>query len=286
MSRTTDRGEWDAVSGSGRDPVDCTVFAPSRAAPSETFLVQVLAHRPEREEDARRIAEEADEGSRRAGSVSLGTELEAGSVLTIELVLPGLTVDEPVQTLTWRGRTDSTAFGVSVPSGASPGPVVGRVLVSQASVPIGIIRFKLRIVGGRQQADDREPIGEAHRYRQAFISYASPDRSEVLRRVAMLRLVGIRCFQDVLSLDPGEPWERRLYESIDHSDVLFLFWSTAARDSEWVTREWRYGLERKGEEFIRPVIIEGPPFPQPPPELAHLNFADSIQCFVAASERS
>ncbi len=65
--------------------------------------------------------------------------------------------------------------------------------------------------------------------------------------------------------------------------VLFLFWSTAAKESEWVSREWRYGLERKGEDFIHPVILEGPPPPEPPPELAHLHFADRMLYFIKAS---
>jgi len=61
---------------------------------------------------------------------------------------------------------------------------------------------------------------------------------------------------------------------------MFLFWSSAAKASEWVQKEWRYGLEKKGEDYIRPIIIEGPPPPEPPQELKHLHFADRLLYFI------
>lgn len=122
-------------------------------------------------------------------------------------------------------------------------------------------------------------------YKKAFISYASPDRKEVLKRVQMLELSGIKFFQDLLSLNPGERWERALYREIDGSDVFFLFWSSDAKKSEWVMKEVDYALKRKGNsDFappeIIPVIIEGPPLVSPPPELAHLQFNDHLIYFM------
>lgn len=43
------------------------------------------------------------------------------------------------------------------------------------------------------------------------LAFALADRAKVLPRVQMLRTVGIRCFQDVLDLGPGDRWERELY---------------------------------------------------------------------------
>jgi hypothetical protein len=128
------------------------------------------------------------------------------------------------------------------------------------------------------------------RYRYAFISYASQDRTEVLKRVQMLDRTGVDYFQDLLSLDPGERWKRTLYRKIDDSDVFFLFWSTAAKQSEWVMKEVRYAIERRGgNEFappeIVPVIIEGPP-PVPPAELRDLHFNDKFLYFIAGAGRS
>jgi hypothetical protein len=104
----------------------------------------------------------------------------------------------------------------------------------------------------------------------------------------MLKPLGIQFFQDILDLEPGDRWEKELYRHIDESDLFLLFWSTAARESKWVMEEVKYALARKhGDDFappeIRPVIIEGPPVPAPPPELAHLHFNDRLIYFASDS---
>ena len=49
--------------------------------------------------------------------------------------------------------------------------------------------------------------------------------------------------------------------------------------------ELRYALKRKaGNDFappeIRPVILEGPPVPEPPEELSHIHFNDYLIYFM------
>jgi len=61
---------------------------------------------------------------------------------------------------------------------------------------------------------------------------------------------------------------------IETSDVLYLFWSRHAKESKWVEREWRFGLEKKGVSFIDPVPLVDPRKVPPPPELGdtkHFN---------------
>lgn len=101
----------------------------------------------------------------------------------------------------------------------------------------------------------------------------------------MLAGVNIEYFQDLLSLDPGARWEKELYRRIDDADLFLLFWSSAAKASEWVKREVLYALERKRgiEEKppdILPVILEGPPVPEPPPELSDIHFNDRLIYFI------
>jgi hypothetical protein len=155
-------------------------------------------------------------------------------------------------------------------------------LISQNTVPIGTIKFKVQVAAETHPCESN-PTGEANRYTKAFISYASKDLPEVLRRVQMLTAVGIEFFQDVLDLKAGSRWSNELYRRIDESDVLFLFWSSAVKASDWVEREWRYCLKTKGDEQIRPVIIEGPPIAPPPDELSHLHFRDRILYFLSAT---
>ena len=47
----------------------------------------------------------------------------------------------------------------------------------------------------------------------------------MMKRVQMLARCQISFFQDILALEPGERWERKLYEYIDQCDVFMLFWS-------------------------------------------------------------
>jgi hypothetical protein len=235
------------------------------------------------------LAEEIDEEARRRGFQSLQMEIERGTKLNVHLHLPGIKFDTSIQEIVWQARPTYAAFKTRVPEDVTIGFVIGNVTISRDGIPLGSIIFKIKIFSDQESKPTRKPLlpaGEvARRYRRAFISYASPDRPEVLKRVQMLRLARIRYFQDVLKLEPGDRWERKLYRHIDKSDLFLLFWSTKAKESEWVLKEVRYAIKRKeGDESappeMIPVIIEGPPVPEPPEELAHLHFNDYLIYFM------
>lgn len=271
------------------DPVDCTVFSRSEAQQGESLFVQVFAHMPEQGEDAVRLARELDSEAERRGFKSLETEIRRGSRLMFHLSMPGLEIADPAQSLIWRGVPASVQFEAILPVNARLGTVIGTVTVSQDSVPVGHIKFKIKVIAWDELCPPEvpAPTGDGRAYRKAFISYASQDRAEVLKRVQMLARLRIDFFQDVLALEPGARWERELYRHIDESDLFLLFWSTSARESRWVMEEVRYALRRKnGDEMVAPeilpVIIEGPPPASPPQELAHLHFNDYFLYFIAA----
>jgi hypothetical protein len=80
---------------------------------------------------------------------------------------------------------------------------------------------------------------------------------------------------DVKSLRSGENYEARLLEEIASRDVFFLFWSKAARASQWVEKEWRFALWKRGADFIDPIPLVTPNEVPPPRELAEtLHFGD------------
>ena len=102
----------------------------------------------------------------------------------------------------------------------------------------------------------------------------------------MLHVAGLRTFQDILDLEPGEVWSERIEQAIREADVFLLFWSKRAKGSEWVRREVDFALAcRRGDELsppeIRPVIIEGPPVVPPWDDLAHLHFDDRVLYFMS-----
>jgi hypothetical protein len=273
-----------------KDLVDCSVFSPPAVACGEPFLVQVFVHLPEQAEIAKQQAKEFDSDAKQLGVRSLGIPIERGTELTFYLSIPQLNVDEPIQQLIWQGRAESVQFGVMVPSDLTQKTVIGTITVSQNNIPLGHLKFKLSIApAAASTSKELQPVGDAARvYRKAFVSYSSKDRKEVLKRVQALAVTEIEVFQDVLNLEPGDRWEKKLYRNIDECDLFLLFWSTAAKESKWVLKEALYALERQGKDGLNPpeiipVIIEGPPPVSPPDELQHLHFNDKLLYLIALS---
>jgi hypothetical protein len=255
--------------------------------PTQHCLFQLYTHLADDSAEAARMAAEADPDAHRLGFRSLDISVARGDRLSFSLAIPRLEIAEPTQSIVWDGRINPVQFEATVPDGCSAGVLIGTVTIAKQSVPIGHIKFKLQIEKGAPAQDYAlEPIGDdARRYELAFISYASQDRNKVLARVQMLTALGIGYFQDVLDLEPGDRWERRLFRHIDECDLFLLFWSLAASSSEWVLKEARYALRRKGDDdlappAIHPVIIEGPPVAKPPADLAHLYFGDRVTYFM------
>jgi hypothetical protein len=266
------------------DLVDCSVFSPPVAPPGSTVLVQVFLHVPQHAERAHFMASMMDQTTAPKGVQTLKSEMARGASVTVSLSAAGLDIDEPQQTVIWRGEPVFCQFLVSLPKGCvgqSFHPVV-RISVDGGLVGRLVFCLKADAVAG---ASLSVPAGEsARRYEHAFISYASADRKEVLKRAQVLKAAGVGFFQDILSLDPGTRWEREIYRNIDKCDLVLLFWSRAAKDSEWVIREAEYALERRGDGDIPdvvPVILETPP-PLPPPSLASIHFNDRIHYLIAA----
>jgi len=275
------RDDIQSHSEAQKDLVDCTVFAPPSASRHSMIFVQVYARLCEQADDALRMASDFDSEAKRRAVKSLEEVVARGTRLSFEFSALELRCAEPIQSLVWRGSPDATQFAVEIPGDCPLGACVGSVVISAHSVPIGHIKFKLQIIQSGPEAPAPVAVGEeAKGYSLAYISYASADRSKVLARVQMLNLVGIRYFQDVLSLKPGDKWETEIYRNIDSCDLFLLFWSKAARDSEWVMKEVRYAKNRPQPPEIRPVILDGPPIITPPEDLNDLHFNDRLVYFI------
>lgn len=265
------------------DSVDCTVFSPQQVSLGQTILVQVFAHLPEQCDDAAKLAMEFDNDTSRRGFKSLSLQIQRGYPLMFHLDIPSLVIDDSVQELVWRGRAEAVQFEAFVPENCTLGSIIGTVTASINSIPCGHVKFKITVVQEFVQNEKiSDPVGEQSRlYKKAFISYAAKDRDKVLARVQMLKSVGIDYFQDIVDFEPGARWENEIYRQIKECDLFLLFWSSSAKESEWVMKEVKYALNRKGnDDFslpeIRPVIIEGPPIVPPPENLSHLHFNDKL----------
>ncbi len=263
------------------DPVDCAVFAPPSSRAGQHFMVQVFAHLKDQTAEVKTLAVEFDSSAQRRGYKTLETRVPRNTRLAFELSFPGFIVDDPVQTLAWAGLPQAVQFSVFIPDNYQKQNGIGKIIVSRDSVPVGHIKFTISVRPDASQKQDLEPTGdEARNYRMAFVSYASKDRDKVLSRVQMLQALGIKYFQDVLHLEPGDRWDKKLYMYIDHCDLFLLFWSEAAKQSDWVRREVNHALSKRaaGDSVpeIRPVILDAPPVVDPWPELQHLYMNDRL----------
>lgn len=268
------------------DVVDCSVFAAPKVVPGSTTLVQVFVHLPDQASQAAAEAAEFDEDAVRRGVRTLEAPIARGEKLVFDLTMPGLEVVEPVRSLVWTGRPAAVQFAVDVPGDLRPPRTsVGTVGVSRDGVTLGTLLFKMQVVEQADESGWRMAGDDATRFTRAFVSYSSADRAAVLARVQVLRAARIDYFQDI-DMEPGERWEKQLYRQIDGCDLFLLFWSQAAKDSEWVKREVDYalGLGAKCPQ-IRPVVIEGPPVPPPWDELKQLHFDDRLLSLLATASR-
>ena len=268
------------------DEVMCSAYAPEAVCRDEEFIVAAFAHLPEQKEEVAEMARMIDDEIVKRAEKFLPLKVEQGNKIGFLLRVDGCSVDDPYQEFAWFGRTDSVEFGVEVPKDFAKRAAVAKIDISVNSIPVGNIKFRIKLdhienINYSQQADTR-----AEKYKRAFISYASPDRAEVLRRTQMLSATGVTFFQDIMNIKPGEQWEQKLFEEIDNCDVFYLFWSKSASDSQWVKQEWEYALKIRGQKSlpeIIPVPIEGPPCIDPPDQLRHLHFNDGFLFFLSNS---
>ena len=266
--------------------VDCSVFALPVMSPGSRALVQVFVHLATQARAAGRMARQFDRLAQRRGVQTLEVPIAHGEHLTFELSIRDIEVVEPVQQLRWLGRPRAVQFEAVVPRDLPIGESALASLVSRHGIPIGSIKFTIGIDAGAAGTLQNIVGDEAKRYTRAFVSYASEDRAAVLARVQMLRLASIEYFQDI-DMDPGQRWEQELYRQIDRCDLFLLFWSQAAKDSNWVRGEVQYALGLgKRTPDIRPVVVEGPPVPLPWDELAHLHFNDGLVSSLAVASRN
>lgn len=265
------------------DTILCTAYSPEVVEKDEEFIVAAFASLPEQKAEVEEAAHLIDDELIKRAEKFLNLKVKNGERISFILYIDGCEIDDPKQTITWQGEIASVEFGVKILPETTSKKLLAKLQISVAGIPAGNIKFRIKIDAEESQTSMENAVVEATTYKNAFISYASPDRDEVLRRTQMLSATGISFFQDIMQLKPGELWEKSLYKQIDNCDVFFLFWSSSAKNSKWVMEEYKYAqsLQLKGKSIeIIPVPIEGPPAPDPPEELSHLHFNDGFLYFM------
>ncbi len=265
------------------DTILCTAYSPDVVEKDEEFIVAAFASLPEQKSEIETAAQLIDDELVKRAEKFLNLKVKNGQEIVFVLHIDGCEIDDPTQEIIWQGEIASVEFGVKVLPEFTGSKLLAKLQISINGIPVGNIKFRIKVDADSTQIVKQDAPVKATAYKNAFISYASPDRDEVLRRTQMLSATGITFFQDIMQLKPGELWEKSLYKHIDKCDVFYLFWSTSAKNSKWVMEEYKYAqsLQSQGNAIeIIPVPIEGPPAPDPPDELSHLHFNDGFLYFI------
>lgn len=274
--------ETPALTAQGR------VFGRDRISAGKPALVRFVLHLPDQLDDVRAMVLRADPRAEERTSRNFDAKLETGDRVRAQLTVERAKVDEPVQELAWHGRPLDFEFAVTA-SGAGFGELFARVAVTLNDAPLGALRWYIQ--EGRPDAPAGEQAERAvlARYRNAFVSYASADRVEVLKRVQGVKATGVDVFMDVLDFEPGDRYRELLETAARGADLFLLFWSRNAASSEWVIREAEWALAQAAmppehRPDFRPVIIDGPPPATPPPSLKSSVHMNDLIAYVIAAE--
>lgn len=261
------------------DAVEFTVSYPSAMKPASHYMLEVWAHLDELRAAVRESTRETI-GEDHKVVFKTGVSVERSTELTVQLRVPGLSVLNPKESMIWNGRMTNCLFAMHVPEGSRLGTYPGVAIVSAAQAAIASIPFILTVAREELRTSS---TSAASGFRRAFASYASSDRNDVLARIQGIEKArpDMSVFVDVAGLRSGQRWLDQLEQEIDSSDVFYLFWSRAARESEWVEREWKTALKRRGIGFIDPVPLASPQAVPPPRELAEeLHFNDWMLAYM------
>jgi len=265
------------------ETVLCTAYAPNAVEIDEEFIIAAFVSRPDQKQEVDEAALLIDDEIIKRAEKFLNLKVSTGDHILFNLQVDGCEIDDHSQMAIWQGEITSAEFGVKVLPGFNGKKLIAKLTIAINGVPAGMIKFRIKVQKEVAVFETINAQVKTTHYKSAFISYASADRNEVLRRTQMLSASGVSFFQDVMNLKPGELWENSLYKEIDNCDVFYLFWSTSAKNSKWVKEEYHYAqkLQASGKAIeIIPIPIEGPPAPLPPDELSHLHFNDGFLYFI------
>ncbi len=183
----------------------------------------------------------------------------------------------------WKGEATWQSFACQLKNYFSyPGTKIrGQAVINLNGLLLAEIEFEL-LVAAKSSPDIAAIQQTVKSPKTAFASYASQDRITVLRSVQGIQkgAPDLDVWLDNDKLHSGDDWAEKIGAFIRTSDILYLFWSSAAAKSEWVDREWRLGLRWRGLEFINPFPLESPELAPPPPELQSLHFNDRLLIYL------
>lgn len=208
------------------------------------------------------------------------TSVKHGSAVTVVLTSDDAAIEDAYETMIWNGNALDFKFRFTVPETYKGKSVDFACNILFNGIHITRLYFSVKLNNAKSV-----PVRFVRKdCRKAFVSYSHKDKQKVVDKIIAIQEVAprIRFWMDNQSITAGEVWRKEIASAIKASDVFLLFWSSHAKSSSEVEKEWRYALElekaksrrRNGSRFITPVPLEMPSECPPPDELANLHFGD------------
>ncbi len=210
-------------------------------------------------------------------------DIERNSSIKVVLSSPDVSIGEQAEERVWNGKYLNFEFAVMFPDDYNK----KQALLKAAVYVNGVILTRLNLIVDYEEGCKPDVSITRSDVKSVFVSYASQDRDRVAARIQGMKKVreDLDIFFDIENLKSGQIWEEKLKSEIENRDMLYLCWSKHARESEWVDKEWRYALEKKGEDCIDPIPIDAPEECPPPAELNKKHFNDKMLYIIKAIEK-
>jgi hypothetical protein len=264
------------------------VFAPRRVASRGKFKVQAYLHLLKDYDEVEREAATVDSTANRRAFESLTRPIPRGALVNLVLFSEQLTITQPMRQLRWEGSPARQVFEAEVRTGHVSNSIEAVLHVHLDDIPVGRIEFKVSIE--REMPISEEPpesvtaatMAEhyaetrAASYEKAFVSYDRRDFDWVSFFAEGLKRNKIELLMDVIILEPGQEWEKKIPAEIARADVFYLMWSDNAAKSKWVDKEARQAVQLyNGSDPHRPSIVPiagHRPLPKLPDYLEKFHF--------------
>ncbi len=239
-----------------------SVFAPAEVKPESHLRVQLYLHTFKESEYVSYMAAKVDKDTKIMDYLPLQMPLLEGENVDVVFKVYGETcLYTDKKSLTWLGNMTKCSFSFFVPTGYNFNDIKCELNVMLGGALIGEMLFVTKVVETPRNLNTEILSHPASRI---FISYAHKDAKMVRFLALAYKALGVNYFYDRDSLQCGDVYEEKIFESIDSSTLFILCWSQNAAQSEYVAKERLRAMERaypkvsreKATLKILPVSIE------------------------------
>lgn len=250
--------------------VQFSAVVPQKIVKNEYSMIELVVYEEAYRHIVERVMENANDMVREV--VGGCRDIADNTLITVKLSSPDIELSDCEETQKWEGKYLNFSFPFMV-----SGSYAKKQILFIASVYFNdLIATRLKFIVDCTSLKEQKINLTRDDVLSAFISYASQDRGQVATIIQGMKKArpDMDIFFDVDNLRSGDDWETALRGEIEARDVLFLCWSSFAKASEWVEKEWRYALANKGLDYIEPIPLISPKECPPPDELKSKHFND------------